>query len=34
MPVHKRVKLGETVSLKLDEHERGLVINDTLAGPN
>ena len=34
MPIHKRVKLGETVSLKLDEHERGLIFNETIAGSN
>ncbi len=30
----KRIRPGEAVPLKLSEHERDLIINKTLAGPN
>ncbi len=34
MLINKRIKPGETVPLKLSEHERELIINKTLAGPD
>ncbi len=30
----KRIKQGQMIPVKLSEHERGLIINKTLAGPD